>query len=415
MNEQITPTPQIIHPFPKLYKNNNKNSISTWEISIHPVLPDGYVLVWYYGVLNGKLVENKKAVEKGKAGRSVLQQAILEATSKWNEKKNKELYTETIPTTNTISLSVGNQPTGGTIRPMLACSYVPDAVGGGGGGGGSGSKAYRMPFPCYVQRKYDGIRAISYLSSNSGEATIESRKGISFGGFSVIQQQLMEIYKLFPTIYLDGELFTDELPFEVISGLVRLHKSNITEETASQIDKIQYHIYDIYDPSRVGLSFQERNAVIRSIYNTIGGSADLSRIRWVETEMTSSHEDVKRMHDVFVEEGFEGIMLRDPRGVYEPNKRSKYLQKYKEFMEEEFPITGFHEGVGQETGLCIWECVTPENKPFCVKPKGTQEFRRELYNRGQEHIGKMLTVCFQEYSEGLIPRFPVGKSIRDIY
>jgi ATP-dependent DNA ligase len=35
------------------------------------------------------------------------------------------------------------------------------------------------------------------------------------------------------------------------------------------------------------------------------------------------------------------IRVRDKNGIYEPNKRSKYLQKYKKFMEEEFKIIGF--------------------------------------------------------------------------
>ena len=109
----------IIPPFPKLYKNNNKNSISTWEIQILPSSSSlsSYDLVWYYGVLGGKMVENKKAVHSGKAGRSVLQQSILEAQSKWNDKKNKETYTELLP------MDVSNS-TGVIIRPMLAHTYL---------------------------------------------------------------------------------------------------------------------------------------------------------------------------------------------------------------------------------------------------------------------------------------------------
>ena len=72
-------------------------------------------------------------------------------------------------------------------------------------------------------------------------------------------------------------------------------------------------------------------------------------------------------------------MIRDKAGPYEPNKRSKYLQKYKEIMEEEFKIIGFHEGTGDEKGIVIWECETPDKKQFSVRPKGTREIRKELY------------------------------------
>ena len=67
-----------------------------------------------------------------------------------------------------------------------------------------------------------------------------------------------------------------------------------------------------------------------------------------------------------------GFMLQD-RGelfsleeghfnVYEPNKRSKDLQKYKDNMEEEYKIVGFHEGSGDEKGAVIWDCITKEGK-----------------------------------------------------
>lgn len=84
-------------------------------------------------------------------------------------------------------------------------------------------------------------------------------------------------------------------------------------------------------------------------------------------------------------------------------------------MEEEFKIIGFHEGKGDEKGLVIWDCITKEEKPFSVRPKGNAEQRKELYNNGNKYIGKKLTVIFQEYHESGIPRFPVGKAIRENY
>jgi DNA ligase-1 len=36
-----------------------------------------------------------------------------------------------------------------------------------------------------------------------------------------------------------------------------------------------------------------------------------------------------------------------------------------------------------------------------------------LYKRGDSLIGKYLTVTYQELSEYGVPRFPVGKTIRD--
>ena len=96
-------------------------------------------------------------------------------------------------------------------------------------------------------------------------------------------------------------------------------------------------------------------------------------------------------------------------------KRSKYLQKYKEFFEEEFKIVGFHEGTGDMKGCVIWDCENKEGKIFAVVPKGTFETKREYYQNGAKYVNKLLTVIYQELTADGVPRFPIGKGIRDIF
>ena len=116
---------------------------------------------------------------------------------------------------------------------------------------------------------------------------------------------------------------------------------------------------------------------------------------------------------MFMKEGHEGTILRNIDAPYEIKKRSKNLQKYKDFQDEEFKIIDFTEGKGVEKGLILWICETKEGNTFTVRPKGTHEERRTLYKNGKKYIGKKLTVIFQEYTKDGIPRFPVGKTIRD--
>ena len=111
--------------------------------------------------------------------------------------------------------------------------------------------------------------------------------------------------------------------------------------------------------------------------------------------------------------GFEGLILRNCNGIYEVNKRSYDLQKYKHFIDEEFDIIDFTEGTGDEKGLIIFICETKSGKTFSVRPKGNHEYRKELFDNGDYLIGKKLTVMFQEYSGEGVPRFPVGITIRD--
>ena len=50
---------------------------------------------------------------------------------------------------------------------------------------------------------------------------------------------------------------------------------------------------------------------------------------------------------------------------------------------------------------------------FSVRPKGTIEMRRDWFKNSKKYIGKKLTVIYQELSELGVPRFPVGKSVRE--
>ena len=61
----------------------------------------------------------------------------------------------------------------------------------------------------------------------------------------------------------------------------------------------------------------------------------------------------------------------------------------------------------------MWECQTPDGQTFAVRPTGTHEERKVLFENGDEYIGQQLTVKYQELTDEGIPRFPVGIAIRN--
>jgi len=427
-----------------LYKNKSKGKITKWEVKLEPVINSNqpinkYNIVVIFGETDGKQQTHITTIEKGKSNRSIYQQAILEANSKWNEKKNRDGYTDIEPIQILPSKSAFIVPKpnncsdtfSGSFSPMLANTFniklyiLPSIT------SAPSTRGYKIPFPAFVQRKYDGIRCIAYLDAHSN-VILESRKGVRFTQFTNIEFGLKLFFeeatricinnknsnlKPITRFYFDGELYSNSIPFETINGCVRLTK-NITDNDRININKIQYHIYDCFNGESPTTVFRERTALLKNIFEAVRNEDDtrrvLNTIRDVETEEVFNIEEIKSKHAIYVENGFEGIMIRDPDGVYEPNKRSKYLQKYKEFMEEEFEIVGFHDGEGVDRELVIWDCITKEGKQFSVRPRTTFEERRRLFKEASNYLGKYLTVIFQEYSPDMIPRFPVGKAIRII-
>ena len=273
-----------------------------------------------------------------------------------------------------------------------------------------GSRSYVIPFPAYVQVKLDGLRCVSYLKE--GNVIIESRTGKQFENFHKLKVQLKKMFDVLgENVYLDGELYSESIDFEILSGLIRLTEEKVSKEQVQMIDSIDYHIFDICFLDKLDMTYENRKHHLEQLLTMKG----ISLIKKVPSIEINCVKEIDELHDKFVKDGYEGIMVRASIGPYEINKRSKYLQKYKKFMEEEFKIIGFHEGKGDEKGLVIWDCITKEEKPFSVRPKGTAEQRRDLYKNGDKYIGKKLTIIFQEYHESGIPRFPVGKAIRENY
>jgi DNA ligase-1 len=324
---------------------------------------------------------------------------------------------------------------------MLAQTFNPaDAIFSGAVTGASKKKKVII-FPCFVQPKLDGLRCVSYVTRSAVgavEVALQSRTGAFFTGLPHIAAALHPYLSQHPWMVIDGELYTDQMPFEELAGLIK--KKKITDADKARLTKVKYHVYDIYDKKNENTPYSERHDVLAAAVrrcgcvanDTVTASTAVSRVLrsaavaatataeeastavviLVRTEKVAALADFRRLFAEFVEAGYEGIMLRNAAGVYRANYRSNDLQKYKEFMEEEYRIIGFKEGEGRDAGAVIWVCETTDGKDFTVRPRGTMQQRREWFNDGAKYIGKNLTVVFQELTEDGKPRFPVGKAVR---
>ena len=205
-----------------------------------------------------------------------------------------------------------------------------------------------------------------------------------------------------PGTVLDGELYSDTLPFEVLVGLIK--KKKATAEDVAKMAHIHLCVYDTITSA----PYEARKASLEALFAT-----PFAALRLLPTEECKTKEDLKGLHDLYVAEGYEGLILRNATGGYKLKHRSNDLQKYKEFFDAEYAITGFREGDGVEKGCVIWVCKTAAGQEFAVRPRGTHEERAAAFKTGATVVGKKLTVRYQELTNDGIPRFPVGIAIRD--
>jgi DNA ligase-1 len=380
-----------------------------------------------HGQLDGKLQLTIREYTEGKnIGRknetTPLQQCIAETKRKWTDKHEKESYQETIQDEASASASAPDQqppPHQHTKKyfPMLAHTFEPATI---------TAKKNNIVFPCFVQPKLDGLRCIMYRDPITTELHCQSRTGAYFDTMDHIKTSLASVFAKHPAVVFDGELYTTEIPFEELAGLIK--KKKLTPSDKDRLRAIEYHIYDIVDETK---PFEDRHAMLRKIFaqnaasrmaspHVTSTSASTSDhlpqfIRLVPTTEAKTPANFKALFSEFIDSGYEGIMLRNKKGMYRCNYRSHDLQKYKEFLEDEFLIVGFTQGDGRDKGTIIWICVTKEGKEFSVRPRGTMEHRRKLFQTGEKYVGKKLTIIYQELTEEGKPRFPVGKDVRDKY
>ena len=478
-------TLSLVQSFPTLYAIDKNGKIKVWTAAVLQPVDKKLAAAGYatsritHGYINGKRQEALRDYNTGKnIGRSnettPLAQCISETLRKWTDKKEKEAYTETKPAD--CGEGYGDVSGGwcgdggggggdgggdgggggdgdgddgaaadtGPFLPMLAQTFNPaDAI----LVAGAGSKKKKViTFPCFVQPKLDGLRCVSYATHGGAvcEVALQSRTGAFFTGLPHIAAALRPYLSQHPSVVIDGELYTDQMPFEELAGLIK--KKKITDSDVERLKKVKYHVYDIYDRMNDNMPYSERLGVLAAAVRRCGcvandafsagiGAGAASGVRMlrsaattvvareetgavvvlVRTDKVAVLSDFRRLFAEFVEAGYEGIMLRNAAGVYRANYRSNDLQKYKEFMEDEYRIIDFKEGEGRDLGAVIWVCETADGKEFTARPRGTMEQRREWFNDGDSYIGKNLTVVYQELTEDGKPRFPVGKALRYQY
>lgn len=373
--------------FTTLYSKKSTNKTLQWKIEVNET-KKGAVITTTYGDVNGKMITSNRVVEVGKnIGKknetTPFEQAVAEATSKWKDKVNKSGYVEFLDIKQDKEESTKTDLS--KIRPMLAQRYEE-------------RKKY-IKYECYVQPKLDGIRCLAYKDGD--EIKLMSRQGKVFPHLDHIKKELL---KCKFEGFLDGELFTRELEFKQISGFVR--KEKLKDVDIEKSKKIQYHIYDTFDLSNMDMPFSERTQIINKLFrqNKI--------LIKVPTYICKTEEKMLEQYNEFVDQDYEGIMIRNSDGKYKLKYRSNDLIKLKPFQDNEYKIVDFKEGSGRDKGCVIWICENKSGGTFSVRPKGTLDERKELFKNGKEYIGKMLTVRFQELLDDS-PRFGVGIDIRD--
>jgi DNA ligase 1 len=368
-----------------LYKMDSKGKIRVLNV-YHGSDERGWFYEQEHGLHGGKLQHSRTYVEGKNVGRANAttdeQQAEKEAEAKWKQKRDRSGYSETIPT---------DKP----LMPMLAKSHDKDG--------------HKINYPAYIQPKLDGIRCFVHVDGEN--VRLVSRTGKEFTSLGHIADAVRELVsvmgKSVGSFILDGELYNHEFKDD-FQGLVSAIKRDKPSENTHLV---QFHCYDYVAEGR---DFEDR---IEELQHMDQWLEDVDAIQIVLTYDVNNLDEVVEQNASWLEDGYEGSMIRNAKGGYQPNRRSPDLQKYKSFKDKEFEIVGAYQNKGKMENQCTFLCKTEDGTEFGVKPMGSEAQREQYWIDFQagKLTGKMLTVKFFEWttSENPVPRFPVGVCVRD--
>ena len=346
-----------------LYKKNAGGSLSEWSISGNL---QTCMITINYGIHGGSMQTQTVYVRINKSGRTLKEQMLLEMRSRISTQRDKG-YRDTIEEA-LVSSDLNKL---NLHKPMLAQRY--DKLG------------HINMIDYFRQYKYDGHRML--VTKHYGKMIAYSRNGKVINTLDHILGSI----DLSEGMTLDGEVYCHGELLQTITSWCKRKQDDTL--------KLRYVVYDLVNTT--SLSYRLRHDILSGLY--LGPCAEMATT-WRSKEPIVS--DLQKA----IDNGYEGLILRNPSGKYGVGKRSRDLIKVKAALDDEFEVVDV---VMSADGWGVLVCKTSNGGLFKVSAPGTIPQKHEIYENSDNYIGKMVSVqYFSETSDG-IPFHPVAIRFRD--
>ena len=270
----------------------------------------------------------------------------------------------------------------------------------------------KAKFPYAATPKIDGIRFLMV----GGAALTRSFKPIR-------NEYLQKILSSNLPEGIDGEL-TSGSTFQECSSIMRIKGE----------PDFKVWIFDFVNPNDEVKPYKERMNELRKFE-----SFNIPSYEILFPTIVSNQEQIDQLMIKNLNAGFEGLMLRDPNGIYKFGRSSvkeNILLKVKEFMDDEAEIIAFREKM-VNTNEGLKDNFGRTKRSSCqdgLKPSGTlggfilrnseglefscgsglnDALRDEIWKNQSKYLGKL--VKYKYMSKGIkdLPRHPVFIGFRD--
>ena len=331
---------------PRLYKPTKTGAIQICDISV-----SGAVVSTTFGQLDGKLQTSTDTCSPKNTGRSnettAEQQAILEAQSKF-AKKVKSGYSQELTSTPTVQL------------PQKVKTYQDNK--------------HLVSYPCYATPKYNGLNGTYWLLPDK-TLKLTSRGGDELPPIPHLEPTILKMMEHFKTTCINGELY--------ISGE---SLQNITSAVKKPKELSKSLVFIPFELPLVSAPYKDKVSLL---------------IKYIPIVYITREEMLEEFFTVTVEAGYEGIVIYNTDSIYQFNQRSSTVLKYKPVADAEYKILSY---TTDRNGHPVFTCETHDGKQFKVKPKGTDEERKQIItNFDSQYKNNYYKIEYEMLSDSGIP------------
>jgi hypothetical protein len=378
-----------------LYKKDARGSMLSWWVGYDATTGE---LLMTHGHVGGKIRTNTSKVVLNQSGKNLHFQALQEAKQRYTEKYRNEFYRQP------------GEEAGFFTKPMLANVWKPTST--------------RLRYPVLVQPKLDGARCLARMEGD--KVSYRARSDVKWGHLNEeFDDEIIIFLTYIPYICeLDGEVYKHGASFSRFSSILKNMKFKDPE-----IKTLTYYIYDFNTPDP--LPMEQRWAILdqaKKQYEADGNKR--TRFDVLFTATAQKQEDIMTWHAYFLEQGFEGTMIRKIAG---PNPTAAHLKeslyksdrgnnllKHKDFDDTEGLVVGVKNAEGTEEGCAILTIRCTHQLPtgetvvtdIDMRPAFPFEERKAWFLNPDLVMGKLANYKYQGVSEYGVPRFPVVKKFR---
>lgn len=286
----------------------------------------------------------------------------------------------------------------GSVLPMLAKAFD-----------NTNNKLFKNVSMYYGQYKINGLRCFISAYQTNGifsetRLQFQSREGTYWTSLKTLEHYLLNVIpdyflnKMIDEHYiLDGELYLPGYSVNEINHFVK-------DPSCPQNAQLQYWCYDL---AVTDTNANERKDILLNqlgqhklvFDNSVQHLNNKNKFIILPSYAITSEELAIKYRNLFIDNGFEGLILRNPNEEYQFGKRNSSMIKFKKSTDGKFIIVDIKpEGV-KRPDIPLFVCKNDINDAeFECHVGGSFEYQKMILKNKEQYIGKTMVVEYGERS-----------------